>query len=95
MRKTFHKNAFLVYYLYKQASKGFNEKDFSDKIALFEHEGAIYVYQTSNGLAAEDADKAEQANQASKGIDRCITYLTVQKYWYDAKTMRVKFVNLV
>ena len=72
-----------------------NEKDFSDKLIFFEHDGAVYVYQSTNKLAEQDAETVEKENFESSGIDRCTTYMTIQKYWYDLKTMRVHFINLV
>ena len=48
--ETPHKNAFLSYYHYKKQAN-FAEKVFYDKIALFEHQGAVYVYQTTNSKA--------------------------------------------
>ena len=80
MKETSHKNAFLMYYAYKAQGK-FNQKDFSDKIAIFEHEGAVYVYQTSNAKASQDAEQDEIENEASSSIDRCTTYVTIQKWW--------------
>jgi hypothetical protein len=83
LRETDHKNAYLIYYFYKAAIVGMNEKDFSDKVLLFEHEGAVYVYQSTNSRALEDAQSDEKENEESSSVDRCITYMTIQKYWYN------------
>jgi len=77
LREADHKNAYLIYYFYKRAIATMNEKDFSDKLIYFEHDGAIYVYQSTNSLAQEDAEADEQQNDKSSGIDRCITYMTI------------------
>jgi hypothetical protein len=77
LREASHKNAYLIYYFYKRAIATMNEKDFSDKVIFFEHEGAVYVYQSTNSFAEEDAEADEKENLESTSIDRCITYMTI------------------
>ena len=77
LRATSQGNSWLIYYYYKRAMATFHEKSFSDKLALFEHAGAIYANQTTNGLAEEDAEEDEKTNSASYTVDKCTTYLSI------------------
>jgi len=51
--ETEHPNVFLNYFRYKKVLI-FTPKDYGDKQIIFEHEGAIYTYSTTNGKGAEE-----------------------------------------
>jgi hypothetical protein len=91
VHKTDHANVFLPYWRYNKQTP-YNSKEFKDKMCIFVHNSAIYIYTNCNSTSEQDAQSESIASKTCPDtkVDNCKTIVGLYKFWKDESTKKIE-----